>query len=50
MAPWTSAFIAYVRDELGYRTDLPYRLLNREVSGHWDYGTSASHQALSPRQ
>jgi carboxypeptidase C (cathepsin A) len=47
VAPWTSAFIAYVRDELGYRTDLPYRLLNREVGGRWDYGTTASHQGFA---
>lgn len=33
------AFANYARAELGYATDLPYRLLNHEVSGHWDYDT-----------
>jgi carboxypeptidase C (cathepsin A) len=32
------AFMQYARTELGYRTDLEYRLLNREVSGRWDFG------------
>ncbi|TJW26686.1 MAG: peptidase S10, partial [Mesorhizobium sp.] len=30
----TSAFVGYVRDELRFRTDLSYRLLNPEVSGN----------------
>jgi len=38
IAPFTSAFVAYVRDELGFKTDQPYELLNREVSRHWDWG------------
>jgi carboxypeptidase C (cathepsin A) len=41
------AFTQYVRAELGYRTDLPYKLLNREVSEHWDYGTSPTHQGFA---
>lgn len=36
----TSAFVAYARDELNYRTDISYRLLNGEISRNWDYGTS----------
>lgn len=36
----TSAFVGYARDELNYHTDVSYRLLNGEVSGNWDYGTS----------
>lgn len=36
----TSAFVAYARNELNYRTDVSYRLLNGEVSHNWDYGTS----------
>ncbi|MBP1884767.1 S10 family peptidase [Sinorhizobium mexicanum] len=43
----TSAFTAYVRDELGFRTDMSYRLLNDEVSRQWDYGTSASRQGYA---
>lgn len=43
----TSAFITYVRDELNFRTDISYHLLNREVSRNWDYGTSASLQGYA---
>jgi carboxypeptidase C (cathepsin A) len=40
----TSAFVAYARDELNFRTDVSYRLLNGDISHSWDYGTSASRQ------
>jgi carboxypeptidase C (cathepsin A) len=43
----TPAFTQYARGELGYRTDLPYLLLNREVSGRWDFGTSATRQGFA---
>jgi carboxypeptidase C (cathepsin A) len=43
----TSAFVSYVRDELNFRTDLSYRLLNRDISGNWDYGTSPTRQGYS---
>jgi len=43
----TSAFTDYVRDELNYRTDISYRLLNGEISGNWDYGTSPSRQGYA---
>jgi carboxypeptidase C (cathepsin A) len=46
VAVLTPAFTQYARSELGYRTDLPYLLLNREVSGRWDYGTSATRQGF----
>ena len=36
----TSAFVAYARDELNFRTDISYRLLNGDVSRNWDYATS----------
>ncbi|MDG4900741.1 MULTISPECIES: peptidase S10 [unclassified Mesorhizobium] len=36
----TSAFVAYARNELNYRTDVSYRLLNGEISRNWEYGTS----------
>lgn len=46
IAPFTAAFIAYARDELGYKTDQPFSLLSREVGRHWDWeaghGTSNS--------
>lgn len=41
------AFAQYARTELGYRTDLEYRLLNREVSGRWDFGTSPTRQGFA---
>ena len=37
IAPFTRAFTAYVRNELGYRSDLSYELLNGEVSRHWQW-------------
>ena len=37
IAPFTRAFTAYVRDELGYRSDLAYDLLSREVGRHWQW-------------
>jgi carboxypeptidase C (cathepsin A) len=43
----TPAFTHYARAELGYRTDLEYRLLNREVSGRWDFGTTPTRQGFA---
>jgi carboxypeptidase C (cathepsin A) len=43
----TPAFTQYARAELGYRTDLEYWLLNREVSGRWDYGTTPTRQGFA---
>lgn len=40
----TSAFTTYLRDELSFRTDMSYRLLNGEVGRNWDYGTGPSRQ------
>lgn len=40
----TSTFVTYAREELNFRTPLSYRLLNREISGNWDYGTSPTRQ------
>ncbi len=37
LASYNAAFNAYVRDELGFQTDLTYELLNREVGRHWDW-------------
>jgi carboxypeptidase C (cathepsin A) len=44
---WTSAFVAFVRGELGYRTDITYRLLNGEIAGKWDYGTTPTRQGYA---
>jgi carboxypeptidase C (cathepsin A) len=41
------AFSQYVRAELGYRTDVQYRLLNRSISGHWDFGTAPTRQGFA---
>lgn len=43
----TSAFVDYVRNELNYRTDISYRLLNKEIAGRWDYGTGPSRQGYA---
>jgi carboxypeptidase C (cathepsin A) len=37
IAPFTRAFTAYARSELGFSTDLAYQLLNHEVSRHWEW-------------
>jgi len=44
---WTSAFIQYAQSELQYRTDAPYRLLNRDARSKWDFGTSPTHQGYA---
>lgn len=44
------AFVGYARENLGFKTDMTFHLLNREVSGKWDWGgggrsrASASHE------
>ena len=37
--PYTAAFNAYVRTELGYKTDLPYYILGGGI-GPWDWGSA----------
>ena len=37
----------YAQDELGYKTDATYRLLNREVRSKWDFGTSPTRQGYA---
>ena len=44
---WTAAFVAHVRGELGYATDITYRLLNEDLAGRWDYGTSSTRQGYA---
>ena len=43
------AFVAYARDELGFKTDMTFHLLNREVSGRWDWGGGGRAQASVTR-
>jgi carboxypeptidase C (cathepsin A) len=38
-----SAFVAYARDELGFKTDITYNLLASDISGKWDWEGSVSH-------
>lgn len=44
---WSSAFVQYAQDELAYKSDQTYRLLNREVRGKWDFGTSSTQQGFA---
>jgi carboxypeptidase C (cathepsin A) len=44
---WTGAFVQYAQDELGYKTDATYRLLNREIRSKWDFGTSPTRQGYA---
>jgi carboxypeptidase C (cathepsin A) len=44
---WTSAFVQYAQTELGYETKDQYKLLNREVRGRWDFGTSPTRQGYA---
>ncbi len=37
VAPVVSTFNAYVRDELGYRTDVRYELMNPDVAQSWNW-------------
>jgi carboxypeptidase C (cathepsin A) len=37
LAPFTEAFVGYVRDELEFKTDLPFALLSSEVNRHWTW-------------
>ena len=41
------AVVNYLRQELGFRTDIEYRLLNREAGGHWDFGTKPARQGYA---
>lgn len=38
-----SAFVAYARDELGFKTDITYNLLASDISGKWDWEGNAGH-------
>ena len=47
VALWSTAFVRYAADELGYKTDEEFKLLNRKISSRWDYGTSPSRQGYA---
>jgi carboxypeptidase C (cathepsin A) len=38
-----SAFVAYARDELGFKTEMTYNLLNEDISGKWDWHDGGGH-------
>lgn len=44
---WTTAFVTYARDDLGFTTEQPYKLLNGTMRGKWDFGTSPSKQGYA---
>lgn len=44
---WTGAFVQYAQEELGYKTDSSYRLLNRDVRSKWDFGTTPTRQGYA---
>jgi carboxypeptidase C (cathepsin A) len=46
IAPLTTNFVAYLRDELKFKTERPYVLLNREVSRKWDWGRDDPSEAV----
>jgi carboxypeptidase C (cathepsin A) len=37
------AFVAYARDELGFKTEMTYNLLASEISGQWDWQDGGGH-------
>lgn len=39
------AFASYARNELGYQTEVTYKLLAGDVTGHWDWGHGGRGQA-----
>ncbi|MGO8952101.1 MAG: S10 family peptidase [Rhodomicrobium sp.] len=41
------AAASYIGNELGFKTGLEYRLLNKEVSGHWDFGLKPGQQGYA---
>ncbi len=42
-----SAFVACARDELGFKTEMTYNLLNSEVSDKWKWNTGRSQPSVS---
>jgi len=42
-----SLMSAYVREELGYRTEMTYVLLSGEANGHWEWGSRSGRDNAS---
>jgi len=41
-------FVGYARGELGFKTDMTYILLARDIAGHWDWGGGRSPATAEP--
>ncbi len=44
---WTTAFVTYAQEDLAFKTEQPYELLNGKVRGKWDFGTSPTRQGYA---
>jgi carboxypeptidase C (cathepsin A) len=42
-----SAFVSYARDELGFKTDMTYNLLNEQISGKWKWGSGRAQPSVA---
>jgi carboxypeptidase C (cathepsin A) len=42
-----SAFVSYAREELGFKTDMTYELLNEEISGRWKWNSGHSQPSVN---
>jgi carboxypeptidase C (cathepsin A) len=42
-----SAFVAYARNELGFKTDMTYNLLNEEISGKWKWDAGRAQPSVT---
>jgi carboxypeptidase C (cathepsin A) len=42
-----SAFVAYARDELNFKTEMTYNLLASDISGRWDWEDGGGHAPAS---
>ncbi len=45
-APFATAFMRYLRGEIGYRIDRRYRVLSRELARRWDYAGATGGQGF----
>ena len=43
----SGAFVAYARDELGFKTDMTYNLLSHEIASKWEWGDRRSPPGVS---
>ena len=44
---YSGAMAVYVREELGYKTDMTYVLLSREANNRWDWGRGSGRDSAS---